>query len=111
MSKELLMVIGRPGSGCTTFLKAMSHMHAEYKSTSGSLSYGGIEADFQAPMALLETTFCGKISIGKFSFQVRSDECTSGGGYSFPKFDGGGNLTVGGDSLALLSWTHSVSNP
>ncbi|KAF7594854.1 hypothetical protein BBP40_008184 [Aspergillus hancockii] len=62
-AKELLMVIGRPGSGCTTFLKAISHMHAEYKSTTGSLSYGGVEADFQGPTAPLETTFCAEEDI------------------------------------------------
>jgi ATP-binding cassette subfamily G (WHITE) protein 2 (SNQ2) len=57
---EMLMVIGRPGSGCTTFLKSLCHMHAEYKSTTGTLLYGGIQANFEEPAAPVETTFCGK---------------------------------------------------
>ncbi|KAJ5578814.1 uncharacterized protein N7459_007778 [Penicillium hispanicum] len=60
---EMLMVIGRPGSGCTTFLKALSHLHAEYQRTSGALSYGGTQADFQAPTAPIETTFCAEEDI------------------------------------------------
>ena len=30
---EMLLVIGKPGSGCTTFLKALSNMRGEYKGT------------------------------------------------------------------------------
>ncbi|KAJ5163911.1 uncharacterized protein N7500_005741 [Penicillium coprophilum] len=60
---EMLMVIGRPGSGCTTFLKGLCHMHAEYKSTSGTLLYGGIQANFEEPAAPAETTFCAEEDI------------------------------------------------
>ncbi|KAJ5462154.1 hypothetical protein N7530_010359 [Penicillium desertorum] len=60
---EMLMVIGRPGSGCTTFLKSLCHMHAEYKSTTGTLLYGGIQENFEDPAAPVETTFCAEEDI------------------------------------------------
>lgn len=56
---ELLMVIGRPGSGCTSFLKALCHMHGEYLDTHGDIFYSGKRADFKAANAPAETTFCG----------------------------------------------------
>lgn len=59
---ELLMVIGRPGSGCTSFLKALCHLHEEYISTTGSVVYSGKKADFTATDAPAETTFCGMLS-------------------------------------------------
>ncbi|CAG8044337.1 unnamed protein product [Penicillium nalgiovense] len=59
----MLMIIGRPGSGCTTFLKGLCHMHAEYKNTSGTLLYGGVQANFEDPTAPVETTFCAEEDI------------------------------------------------
>ncbi|THC91365.1 hypothetical protein EYZ11_009180 [Aspergillus tanneri] len=38
---EMLLVIGKPGSGCTTFLKTLSYMWDEYKDVHGELSIGG----------------------------------------------------------------------
>lgn len=57
-SGEMLLVIGRPGSGCTTFLKALANMHDEYKSVSGYLAYGGRPAQGFDPDAV-RSTFCG----------------------------------------------------
>ena len=45
---EMMLVLGRPGSGCTTFLKAIANKRAEYASVSGDISYGGISAKEQA---------------------------------------------------------------
>ena len=44
---EMMLVLGRPGSGCTTFLKAISNKRGEYASVSGDVSYGGISAEEQ----------------------------------------------------------------
>lgn len=33
------MVLGRPGSGCTTLLKTLANQHAEYHSVTGMLHY------------------------------------------------------------------------
>ncbi|KAI0377720.1 ATP-binding cassette transporter [Hypomontagnella monticulosa] len=41
---EMLMVIGKPGSGCTTFLKALANMREEYEAVSGEVWYGGQDA-------------------------------------------------------------------
>ncbi|KAH8698121.1 P-loop containing nucleoside triphosphate hydrolase protein [Phaeosphaeriaceae sp. PMI808] len=60
---ELLMVIGRPGSGCTSFLKALCHLHGEYIGVAGTILYSGKQADFKATDAPAETTFCAEDDI------------------------------------------------
>ncbi|KAL1878531.1 hypothetical protein VTK73DRAFT_7872 [Phialemonium thermophilum] len=56
---EMMLVIGRPGSGCTTFLKTMAGMRDEYKDTSGLLTYGGRPANQQADDPV-RATFCAE---------------------------------------------------
>lgn len=41
---EMMLVLGRPGSGCTTFLKAVANNREEYAAVTGDVSYGGIDA-------------------------------------------------------------------
>lgn len=41
---EMMLVLGRPGSGCTTFLKAIANNRAGYVSVDGDVRYGGIDA-------------------------------------------------------------------
>lgn len=41
---EMMLVLGRPGSGCTTFLKAIANNREEYLEVTGDVSYGGIDA-------------------------------------------------------------------
>lgn len=39
---EMLLILGRPGSGCSTFLKTIA-LHTEgYESVEGTISYGGL---------------------------------------------------------------------
>lgn len=64
---EMLLVIGKPGSGCTTFLKALANMGDEYKSTTGRLTYGGRVADERDPDPV-RLTFCGMWLQDPFSF-------------------------------------------
>jgi len=54
----MVLVIGKPGSGCTTFLKTVTGMRGEYKDTIGTITYGGRPDDNkdQDPVKL---TFCG----------------------------------------------------
>ncbi|KAL0081666.1 ABC-2 type transporter-domain-containing protein [Phycomyces blakesleeanus] len=40
---QMLLVLGRPGAGCTTLLKIISNMRGSYTSIEGDLSYGGID--------------------------------------------------------------------
>lgn len=58
---EMLLVIGSPGSGCTTFLKALANMRDEYKGMSGKITYGGRPAHDRDPDGV-RLTFCGKSS-------------------------------------------------
>ena len=44
---EMMLVLGRPGSGCSTFLKAVSNNRDSFASVEGEVSYGGLPADKQ----------------------------------------------------------------
>jgi ATP-binding cassette, subfamily G (WHITE), member 2, SNQ2 len=41
---EMVLVLGRPGSGCSTFLKAIANRRGEYLAVDGDVRYAGIEA-------------------------------------------------------------------
>jgi ABC transporter len=45
---QMLLVLGRPGSGCSTFLKAVANKREAFASVEGEVSYGGIPAQEQA---------------------------------------------------------------
>ncbi|GAA5882789.1 hypothetical protein JCM16303_002456 [Sporobolomyces ruberrimus] len=42
---ELCLVLGRPGSGCTTFLKTIANQRGGYLGVKGDVNYGGISAE------------------------------------------------------------------
>jgi len=42
---EMLLVLGRPGSGCSTFLKTIASQTEGYESVEGEISYGGLSAE------------------------------------------------------------------
>ena len=44
---EMMLVLGRPGSGCSVFLKAIANQRGDYAEVSGDVRYGGIPADKQ----------------------------------------------------------------
>lgn len=44
---EMMLVLGRPGSGCTTFLKAIANQRGAFAQVTGHVSYGGISAEEQ----------------------------------------------------------------
>ncbi|KAJ5168761.1 CDR ABC transporter [Penicillium canariense] len=41
---EMLLVLGRPGSGCSTFLKAIGNQRYGYESIDGDVRYGGTDS-------------------------------------------------------------------
>ncbi|KAI2473412.1 ABC-2 type transporter [Annulohypoxylon bovei var. microspora] len=45
---EMLLVLGRPGSGCTTFLKTFCNQRAGYEDVLGDVTYGGTDAKSMA---------------------------------------------------------------
>ncbi|RMZ11184.1 hypothetical protein D0864_01061 [Hortaea werneckii] len=47
---EMMLVLGRPGAGCSTFLKAVANNRQGYAGVSGDVTYGGIPAEKQAKM-------------------------------------------------------------
>jgi hypothetical protein len=42
---EMMLVVGRPGSGCTTFLKTLAGLHGGYAGVDGKIWYGSMEGD------------------------------------------------------------------
>jgi ATP-binding cassette subfamily G (WHITE) protein 2 (SNQ2) len=44
---EMLLVLGRPGSGCSTFLKAIANKREAFAGVEGEVHYGGISAEEQ----------------------------------------------------------------
>lgn len=44
---EMMLVLGRPGAGCTTFLKTIANDRGGYAAVVGDVSYGGISAEEQ----------------------------------------------------------------
>ena len=44
---EMMLVLGRPGAGCSTFLKAVANDRQHFAEVAGDVSYGGIPADKQ----------------------------------------------------------------
>ena len=45
---EILLVLGRPGAGCTTFLKAFCNQRAGFQGVEGEITYGGTDAQGMA---------------------------------------------------------------
>ncbi|KAJ5566849.1 CDR ABC transporter [Penicillium sp. DV-2018c] len=44
---EMMLVLGRPGAGCTTFLKAIANDRGAFAGVQGEVSYGGLSAEDQ----------------------------------------------------------------
>lgn len=44
---EIMLVLGRPGAGCSTFLKAIANERGSFAGVNGEVSYGGISAEEQ----------------------------------------------------------------
>ncbi|KAM5351661.1 hypothetical protein ACJ41O_004384 [Fusarium nematophilum] len=44
---EMMLVLGRPGAGCSTFLKAISNNRESFAAVEGDVSYSGIPAEEQ----------------------------------------------------------------
>jgi ABC-type multidrug transport system ATPase subunit len=74
----MLLVLGKPGSGCTTFLKTLSGLWDEYKEIEGELTLGGHllqDVMAQRPQDIL---FCGQSSlVAVFSFEKHTNASIS----------------------------------
>ncbi|EAW06570.1 putative ABC transporter [Aspergillus clavatus NRRL 1] len=54
---EMLLVLGRPGSGCSTFLKVIGNQRAGYKDIEGDVRYGGADAETMADKYRSEVSY------------------------------------------------------
>ncbi|KAL1653351.1 ATP-binding cassette transporter snq2 [Didymella pomorum] len=55
---EMCLVLGRPGSGCTTFLKVISNQRFGYTNIDGKVLYGPFESDFFEKRYRGEAVYC-----------------------------------------------------
>ena len=61
---EMMLVLGRPGAGCTTFLKAIANNREGYAAVEGDVSYGGIPAEKQKKMYRGEVNYNMEVCFG-----------------------------------------------
>lgn len=54
---EMMLVLGRPGSGCSSFLKTIANHRSGFAQVTGDVSYGGISAEEQAKSYKGEVTY------------------------------------------------------
>ncbi|RAH84934.1 pleiotropic drug resistance protein, ABC superfamily [Aspergillus japonicus CBS 114.51] len=68
---EMLLVLGRPGSGCTTLLKMLSNRREGYRSVSGDVFFGDMDPQQAAPyrgqivMNTEEELFYPRLTVGQ----------------------------------------------
>ncbi|SCO47745.1 related to pleiotropic drug resistance proteins (PDR1-15), ABC superfamily [Fusarium fujikuroi] len=55
---EMMLVLGRPGSGCSTFLKAIANQHQEFAQIDGEVFYGGMSSDHLGRYFRGEAAYC-----------------------------------------------------
>ncbi|RMZ68192.1 abc transporter [Pyrenophora seminiperda CCB06] len=55
---EMVLVLGKPGSGCTTFLKVISNQRYGYTKVDGKVLYGPFESDFFEKRYRGEAVYC-----------------------------------------------------
>lgn len=55
---EMVLVLGKPGSGCTTFLKVISNQRFGYTKLDGKVLYGPFESDFFGKRYRGEAVYC-----------------------------------------------------
>ncbi|KAB8201223.1 P-loop containing nucleoside triphosphate hydrolase protein [Aspergillus parasiticus] len=60
---EMLMVVGRPGSGCTTVLKALANIREEYLAMEGDVWYGSLDAGTAKQVRANQVAFVGEDDI------------------------------------------------
>ena len=61
-------MIGKPGTGCTTFLKTLAGMWEEYKDVQGELTFGGHSITRTTSERPQDVVFCGGSDIDMKNF-------------------------------------------
>lgn len=60
---EMLLVLGRPGAGCTTLLKVLATLTAEFRSVEGKISYDGVDPNDMGSNFRGDICFCSEDDI------------------------------------------------
>lgn len=55
---EMCLVVGRPGSGCSTFLKTIANQRSGFMGVNGDVKYGGLEASLFKKRYRGEIAYC-----------------------------------------------------
>ncbi|KAJ5743391.1 hypothetical protein N7533_010493 [Penicillium manginii] len=79
---ETMLVLGRPGSGCSTVLKALANNHSSFVDVQGRISYGNISSEEMAHNFCSETVYAGEDDI---HFPTLSTKNTIEFGYTLRK--------------------------
>lgn len=58
---EMLLVLGRPGAGCSTFLKVLANQRFGYETVDGEVTYGGADAKTMAKQYVISAFFYTQI--------------------------------------------------
>jgi ATP-binding cassette subfamily G (WHITE) protein 2 (SNQ2) len=66
----MLLVLGRPGSGCSTFLKVLGNQRAGYESIDGDVRYGGTESEKMAKQYRSEGVLRPRICVSLLKMSV-----------------------------------------
>ncbi|KIJ60833.1 hypothetical protein HYDPIDRAFT_43039 [Hydnomerulius pinastri MD-312] len=85
---EMLLVLGRPGSGCSTFLKTLANQHAEYRSVEGQLHYDSFTPKEIGQLYRGDVTYCQEDDVHfptltlletlSFASKTRAPQCRPG---------------------------------
>ncbi|KAI0469561.1 ABC-2 type transporter-domain-containing protein [Xylaria cf. heliscus] len=67
---EMMLVLGRPGAGCSTFLKAITNNRESFAAVEGDVSYGGIPAKRQRKLYRGEVNYNPEDDIHHSSLNV-----------------------------------------
>jgi len=62
-SGEMLLVLGRPGSGCSTFLKVIGNQRFGFEEITGDVTYGGTDAKEMSKKFRSEVLYNPEVSI------------------------------------------------
>ena len=68
---EMLLVLGAPGSGCSTFLKVLADQRYGYQSVEGEVVYGGTKAEVMADLFRNEIVYNPEDDIHYATLSVR----------------------------------------
>jgi len=82
---EMLLVLGAPGSGCTSFLRTMANQRKGYTSIDGNVEYGGIDAKTFAKL------YRGEAVYNAEGFLSSSSTRSNHRRHPFPHIDCGSN--------------------